>query len=453
MARWSAFNRPRTAILSFAIPVLVLKLVIAARTFGTNDIAHWQDFLNGVRTAGPVGIYGLTFERSFYNHPPVAGYFLWLVNGVQNTGIPFNFTIRAVASLADVGSAIVLFELLRRRRSVAEATLAGMMVAVSPLLFVVSSFHGNTDPDFVFLTILGVYLLVDRKMSACAGAVIALALGVKIVPAVVVPVLLVYAWKQGRRPFLGFTAAGAAVFAATWGPALVLQFGPLRADVLGYGGNGSSLWGFMQIGHWLGDPAWVGVAGGPGRMVLVAVCALVPALAVWRRPAVVLPAVAWSFLVFLAFATTFGVQYLVWPVVVGYLIGFRSATLYNVSAGVILVEVYNRWSGGLPWGRAYANEFTGAEKVALLLPWAVLLLMVVRATMLIFPGLIFPGLIFPRVIFPREVAGRAPETGSTASSPAPPTTAVGAGAAPRTRRGPVPPQEAIERNTNAAQDG
>jgi len=373
-------KRPCLTILAFAVPVLLLKLIIAARTYGTNDIRHWGDFVSAVRQDGPVGIYHHKFASSFYNHPPLMGYVLWFTNGLQNIGIPYRFTIRALSSFADVGSGLLMFGLLRNRRPVLEATGAAILVVVSPLLFVVSGFHGNTDPDFVFLTLLALYLLVERKVSGLAGAVMALAIGVKIVPVVVIPALLAFAWRRSPRAFFQFCGALSVVFLITWGPALLSEFRQVRADVIGYAGTGSQHWGLIQVAYWLNRPDWVAVLDGPGRVGLAAVCALVPCVAVLRRPSGVLPAVAWALVVFLTFAGTFGVQYLVWPMAVSYFIGFRIATVYNLTAGITLAEIYNRWSGGLPWISARAAAFTGGEETALLLPWAALLWMTIRAT-------------------------------------------------------------------------
>ncbi len=381
-------RRARLTVLAFATPVLVIKLVIAATTFGTNDIVHWGDFLLGVRQAGPVGIYALTFpaNNSFYNHPPLVGYLLYFVDLVQDAGVPYRFTIRAISSLADVGTALVVFELLRRRMSTTRARTAAVLVAVSPILVMVSGFHGNTDPIFVFLVFLAVLLLVDLRRPGLGGAAIALAIGIKIVPMVVVPILAVYLFRHDRRHLWKGVLGFAVTFALTWGPALALQFGAVRRDVIGYSGVGYSPWGIEQIGHWLGDPSWVATFAGSGRSLVVVICVVVPAVAVWRRSDVVVPAVAWSLIGFLALAPTWGAQYMVWPVAACYLIGIGWGTVYNVTGGVVLFMVYDRWSGGLPWYRARATYVVPLhELVAMQVPWVVLVGVLIRATIKIFP--------------------------------------------------------------------
>lgn len=378
----------RLLILAFAVPVLLLKLVIAATTFGTNDIVHWGDFLMGVRKAGPVGIYALTFpaNHSFYNHPPLIGYLLSFVNIVQDAGIPYRFTIRAISSLADLGTGLVVFELLRRRISLRRARTAAILVAVSPISVMVSGFHGNTDPIFVFLVFLAVLLLVDLHRPGLGGVAIALAIGIKIVPMVAIPVLAIYVLRRDRREFWRWLTGFVIAFAITWGPALLMQFDALRRDVIGYSGVGRSPWGIEQIGHWLGDPTWVASFAGTGRSLVVVICAVVPTIAVWRRGEVVVPAVGWALIGFLALAPTWGAQYMVWPVAACYLIGISWGTAYNVAGGVVLFMIYNRWSGGLPWYRARATWVVPLhELVAMQVPWLVLVVVLIRATISIFP--------------------------------------------------------------------
>jgi Dolichyl-phosphate-mannose-protein mannosyltransferase len=372
----------RAVVISTALLGLIAKLIVAAKTYGTNDIQHWTDFANAVRQVGPVGIYGYHFHvYAVYNHPPLIGYFLQLVNFNERLGIPLKVSIRGAASIADVLTAIVVFELVRRRRTVADATASGVFIGLSPVLFAISGFHGNTDPIFTMLTFLSVYLLADRKMPLLSGMAIGLALSVKVVPVVAVPSLLVFAATRGRRSFLRFCVALGVALAIIWGPAVILKWPDVRAQVLEYPGLGLGQWGLMQFGHWALDPWWVAWLKGQGRMVVVAVCAVVPAVLVWRRPQMVAVSVALSLVTFLAFSPAFAVQYLAWAAAATFVIGFWNGAAYNLAAALLLFKVYTRWSGGFPWTKkmAYYSPLTQREVVLGVLVWATLLVASWRA--------------------------------------------------------------------------
>ncbi|CAN5548309.1 hypothetical protein BH10ACT8_BH10ACT8_28650 [soil metagenome] len=367
--------RPRSArrvVLAVALVVFGLKVIMAATTYGTNDINHWTDFVNGVASRGPVGVYGIHFTRSFYNHPPVIGYLLEFVNFARHHGFTVQFTIRTIASLADIASALLVFEILRRRRSLTEATWAGILVGASPVLAIISGFHGNTDPIFVMLTLLALYLLVDRRLPMLAGLAMGVAVGIKIVPVVAIGVLVVYALSRGRRPFLRFSTGLGAAILLTWLPALIGQGAQVRKDVLGYAGSGVSQWGLIQIGHWFGDPAWSHFLTGTGRFPVVLLCAAIPAVLVWRRPDLVAEGIGLSLVGFLFLSPAFGTQYLVWGMAAGYLISFRLATFYNLFAGLVLFKVYTRWSHGFPWDRANYWGLDHLELAGALVLWACL---------------------------------------------------------------------------------
>ncbi|SDP39193.1 Dolichyl-phosphate-mannose-protein mannosyltransferase [Nakamurella panacisegetis] len=371
-------RRARYTVLGIAGLALLFKVLMAFRTWGSGDISHWTDFSNGVREAGPIGVYGLTWPGSFYNHPPVIGYLLELVNGLEHLGLPLRATIRIVSSLADVATSLIIFELLRRRGTVRLAMWSGLLVGVSPVLFTVSGFHGNTDPVFTMLTMLSLLLLTDRDRPALAGIAMGLAVGVKIVPVVAVPALLVYAAMTGRRTFVRYVAGLGATFVITWGPALALQGKNVIKDVVGYNGSSLRQWGLVQIGHWFGDPWWSEFLIGPGRFLVLVLCCGLPAYFVWRRPSVVAPAVGLSLVAFLMLSPAFGVQYTVWPVAGAYLIGFGSATFYNLSAGWMTFAIYNAWNGGLPWYRGHSLKYSDNQVAIGLLAWVALVLLCVE---------------------------------------------------------------------------
>ena len=364
--------RARRTVLTVALVVLALKVVMAATTYGTRDINHWRDFVTAVAGHGPVGIYGVHFDASFYNHPPLVGYLLELIRiGVEH-GLSIQFTLRTLTSLADVGSALLVFELLARRRPRREAVLGGAWVAASPVLFVISGFHGNTDPLFMALALLALHLLADRDRPAAAGVALALALGIKIVPVVIVPALIVLAVHRGRRVAAAFLGGFALALLATWSPALLSHGHEIRTNVFGYAGSNVSQWGLTQLGHWAGDPLWARYLVGDGRFPVVLLCAGLPALLVWQRPELVAEGVALALVAFLFLSPAFGTQYLVWALAPAYLVRSRFATVFNLAAGALLIEVYTRWDGGLPWDFAREWGFDRGETVAGVAVWAAL---------------------------------------------------------------------------------
>jgi hypothetical protein len=359
-------------VLLVAVVVLIPKIVIAARTYGTNDISHWHDFLIAVADHGPVGIYSVQFDHSFYNHPPLIGYYLWLINQLQSYGLTMRFTIRAVSSIADVASSLLIFEILRRRRSLLEATASGLLIAASPVLFMISGFHGNTDPIFTMFILLSVHLLADRSRPTLAGVAIGLAVGVKIVPVVVIPALLIFALIKGRGVLARFMAGFVATFLITWGQALLEQREAVQRDVLGYAGSGTPQWGLVQLGHWAADPGWVHFLETSGRFLIVVLCAVLPAVLVWLRPHLLAEAVGLSLCLFLFLSPAFGAQYLVWALAGTYLLNVGWGTAYNVSGGIFLAAVYTRWNDGFPWNVAKATPFLPGEIVGGFVVWQIL---------------------------------------------------------------------------------
>ena len=368
-------RRARLAVLGVAAVFLALKLVIAATTSGTQDVGTWEIFVDAVQAQGPVGIYGIDLPNALYNHPPLIGYYLEVMHALQTAGIPVRFSIRASSSVADVVSCLIVFELLRTRRTLRTATASAMLVAASPILLVIAGFHGNTDPIFVMLVLVATYLLTDKHSPAWAGCAIGLAVGVKLIPIVVIPALLVYAGSRGWRYFTRFAGAGAAVFLVTWGPVLVWQRPGLMSKVIGYAGA-SSQWGIIQFGHWAGDPWWVAFLSGPGRLLIVGLVAGFCGWIVWRRPVAVPTAVGLALAGFWALSPASATQYYAWPAAASFLIVFWGAAAYNILGGILLMVAYTRWSAAFPWDLALVNAQSPGEVVFGVVVWAILCLTV-----------------------------------------------------------------------------
>jgi hypothetical protein len=348
-------RRVRLTVLGVAVLFAVAKLIIASRTYGTNDVGHWIRFTDGVHERGPLGVYEGTY-KAVYNHPPLIGFWLAAVDSLS-AYLPVRFLVKIPAILADVAGAVLVAEVLRIRRGARTGLLAGLLVAVSPVLFTVSGFHGNTDPVFVLFALAAGWLLADRRLPLLAGIAAGLALSIKIVPVVALPLLLIAAWR-GRYGLLRFVAGAGAVFAVLWVPVLTQEWVPFRENVLGYRGTApeDSQWGLPQFARsWGLGPETIAGLNGSGRFVILAVCAVLPALLVRRRPQAAPLGVALSLVLFLLLSPTWGAQYLAWAAAPSLLLSAWAGAAYGALAGALLIQTYTRWSGGFPWYEARAH--------------------------------------------------------------------------------------------------
>jgi hypothetical protein len=288
-------------------------------------------------------------------------------------GTPLDLLARVPASVADLGAALLVFEVLRTRRPLQLAVRAAVLVAVSPVLFVASGIHGDPIAVAVALLLLAVHMLVDRDAPLVAG--IAVGIASRIEPAVLLaaPVLMAVATvaepqgaagRPGPDPgvLVHFAGALAGALFAAWVPTLAWGWDSLAAEPTGGSGPGGLGPGWVLAGSLEGGPA--GWLLGPGRPLVLAL-AVVPAV-VWvrRRPRRVFAAVGLVLLAPLALSPAWSPRDLVWPAVFGYLGDARWASIYAVAAGATLLWTSTFWGSGLPWDGGVAPGAVPSGSVA-----------------------------------------------------------------------------------------
>jgi 4-amino-4-deoxy-L-arabinose transferase-like glycosyltransferase len=367
----SRLRRMRYVLGILTLVFFAAKAITAWRTVGTDDALFWQTFARTVRRVGPIDIYSQHLIVR-YNHPPPIGWLLMGLNQLTDLGLPFRFLIRLPACLADVGSTFLVFELLRRRVSLGHAFAAAVLVAVNPVLFIISGFHGNTDAVLVFFVLLSVWLLADRDRPVWAALALAAALGVKLVPVVVIPAILAAGFSRGRRVGFRLLAAAAVAVTASWLPAVAREYPAMKLNVFGYGGHPGH-WGVTAVLRKLGETGAIDAYAGPGRYLVLAAAALPAAFWAWRRPSDLPAATGLALVSFLALSPAWAPQYLAWTVAAGAVLSTVAAAVYSAVAGTMLVVLYTQWSHGFPWHWAHARPLTRFDVGMSLAAWLVVL--------------------------------------------------------------------------------
>ena len=347
---------PRRAIEFAAFAALLAKLACAALTSGTNDADAFYNFGRFIWEHGLIAQYRATPE---FNHTPLTGLFCALAYGLGQ-GIGFNFLLRLPGILADY--AVVRLLLRRSEATGTPSQWVLALLALSPVSFMVSGFHGNLDPVLVWLLVLAA-LECERGSAARCGLWLGLACNVKIIPLLVVPVFFFH-WiaRRDARPF--FLTAGA-VIATGWGmPLLVIPTSYLR-NVLGYSSN----WGSWGITYWLNHTSWPAFAPAGFSGLTTAELAVMTVLKIvivaaslwvaWRRAALpateVFSTLALVWLVFFVFAPGIGAQYFVWLAPFLAIHSPRAFAAFTAAASVFLFVFYNTICGGLPWWRGLST--------------------------------------------------------------------------------------------------
>lgn len=326
----------RPLIIALGIATLI-KLVLAAVTIGTNDVATWRAFADNAVLCGRCaylfhGPYGDPF-----NHPPFIIHFLKLV-GMSSTWFPF--WIRLPAILGDIGTVLVVIRLIP---GISKRLM--VLLALNPVSILVSGFHGNTDPLMIFFLVLAIYLLKMSRLNWAAAA-FGMALNIKVVPLLVVPAILLHIWsRKSARSVVLFVAIAAVVVLALSMPYVLSDPSAILKATLGYRG----LYGRWGISLFLaGFPISEGGHAIAYRVLQMLVISLTLVLAVYlnRRKVDLIYQIGLTFLLLFFLTPAHALQYLAWPVPFILVLGFWWSVAYYASAGVYIFLTYHFWSQG-----------------------------------------------------------------------------------------------------------
>jgi hypothetical protein len=380
-----AQSRRRTNlwIVGLALMALMVKLVIAFNTFGTNDVVTFYHFGKALNENG----LEWTYRRSMYfNHPPLIAYYLRGIYALtqqrwcQDLDIHFPFLLRLPGIIADFLVVLVLLRLTKTDLRIPTWALA--LFALSPVSLMVSGFHGNTDPVMVMFLILASSFCLRGKSVWC-GLFLAFSCQIKIIPLLLLPIFFFF-WLS-RRHAVSFSLSFVLVSLVLWAEPL-LKFPTLFArNVLLYG----SYWGIWGITYWLRvtnlamfrmEPVFYDISAMESFVVTVLKLIIIAAVLMiaWRRrnlgERALFDSVAYAWIVFFVFAPGVCAQYMVWlapfalvlsPVFYGWL---------AASSSLFLFFFYNVNAGEFPWYSVISDGRHGDWAPWSIWPWATLIL-------------------------------------------------------------------------------
>jgi hypothetical protein len=367
-------GRVRGVLVAAGIAGLLLRLVVSARSHGSNDINIWAGFCDKYREHGGLGwLYDV--DASF-NHPPLMGLMavgLRAAARVLDTRFDFLFKLPEIA--ADVLAAVLVYRVWRPRHALV-APLAFALFCWNPASILVSAHHGNTDPLCAALSLLAAFL-VDRRRPFWAGVALAATINVKLIPVLLIPVFL-SCWSSRREVlrFVGGLSLGVIPFA----PIVAGHWSGFRAHALQYRSYPGP-WGvtslleflaqhrnFAARAHALSD-LWTSHA-----FKLILLAPVVLALVNWRRgrPWSAPELGACAYMIFLILTPGFGVQYVVYPIPLLFAADVRRACGYAAATGLfILIVYYATWTGTRPYFSNFYPGFPAGGKVFGHLAWLI----------------------------------------------------------------------------------
>ncbi len=337
------------SVAAVAAVALIVKLLLAIKTYGTNDVYSYDQFSVWSQYLG-VSLYHVD---PLFNHPPSMIHLLHALTRVAAaTGVPFSFwpsfarhpcrrrqPLAGLELLGDCGAGTVhiLGDDSSRRRAAVDSG------------FRISRQHRFGRDVFR----AAVDLPVERDASPWAsGAALGLAHCVKVYPLIAVPAILLHLSGWSRK--IKFCAAACVVVVAAWSPYIFQDPRIVIANVFDTAAL-CGMWGLAYILDQLTARAvWLTPLNYAFEHLGAYIALGLVCVASWRmstsqpRPPL-FSQVGLVFFLFLSLSSGFGVQYLAWlaPWVVD--LGWAPAALLYATSGVFLFLVYNLWAEGFPW--------------------------------------------------------------------------------------------------------
>lgn len=224
---------------------ILVRLYLAIFTEGTYDIDIWGRHIAGINKTGLIGYYNATYGNDgLNNHPPaISSFMVWIsyAGGLLHT--PFKIIFRLFFTSLDF---VIAFYILKILINNPYKYLLTSLYLLSPVTFILSAYHGNTDSSIGLFILAAVYYL-SRKKYMLSGFILGLGSWVKWI--VFLPAPALFFVIPGIKHRARFVIATAGAFLLGHFPVLLKDPNALINNVAKYGGQmiqttaGIPVWG------------------------------------------------------------------------------------------------------------------------------------------------------------------------------------------------------------------
>lgn len=353
---------------------LLIRLLVLNLSIGTNDIKTWHSIALASMQSGSCTAYTLGKE---VNHPPLA---ILLASATQfashQLGIPFHTLFRFLTTAFDFIHIALLLLLLRSRRDV-DLVLPALLL-LSPITWLISAYHGNTDSILVTLLFAALVAIILNSPLLC-GLALGLALNIKVVALFYLMAVLVYCYKSKCQNFLlvfcgaipGFLLLVALAF-----PCLRL----FQHNVLQYT-SVPDRWGIPLLLEMVGGESLIEHYSRISRLLIPLSIFLLSwhAATSKQSPTMVFFNCSAALLIL---APGFGVQYILWMLPFAILI-FKWDSLFFIASGSLLMFCgYFQFAKNLfPFHSIHDGQFYGPTLAASVMTYIAIVRLLLRSVM------------------------------------------------------------------------
>lgn len=204
-------DKSKVIFICLLLTSLIIRLGLSLLPPFEIDQIGWRSWSLRMADLGPANFYS---EQIFTDNPPGFLYVFWLIGFIKDTFFPnttnlvFDFLLKLPTNIADIFSAVIIYNLIKRRLSERWALTGFTLYALNPAIIFNTSVWGQFDGSATLFLLLALYTFFIKKSPPLTAFCFAIAWSIKPQAIAFVPplaLLFLSQTKGGTWIFSGIT--------------------------------------------------------------------------------------------------------------------------------------------------------------------------------------------------------------------------------------------------------